>query len=86
MDLNVHLQGSNAMLGARHFEVHIAQVVLKALDIAQNCIAQSFAADRSVGHQAHGNARDRRFDRHTRIHQGQGAAAYRRHRRRAVGR
>ena len=50
------------MLGAGDLEVHVAKVVLVAKDIGENGEVVSFLD------QAHGNARDRRLDRHARVH------------------
>ena len=41
VDLDVHLQGGDAMLGAGHLEVHVAQVIFQALDVAQDRVAQA---------------------------------------------
>ncbi len=68
-NLDVHLQGSDAMLGARHFEVHVAVVIFGAGDVGENRILVAFH------HQAHGDTGYRSGDRHTGIHQRQGAAA-----------
>src|SRR6516164_5541341 len=38
-DLDVHLQRGHAPLGARHLEVHIAEMVLVAEDVGQHGIA-----------------------------------------------
>src|SRR5690606_989935 len=35
-DLDVHLQGGDAVFGSGHFEVHIAQSVLDTLDVAED--------------------------------------------------
>ncbi len=53
-------------------------MILQALDVAQDRILVA------LGDQAHGDASDRIGDRHPRVHQGQGAAAHRGHRGRAV--
>src|SRR5690606_5628458 len=79
LDLDVHLQGSDAVDRARHFEIHVAQVVFVAQDVGQH---GEFATvlDQTHGHTGHvlrhGNAS---------IHQGQAATADRRHRGRTVG-
>src|SRR5438309_1847218 len=78
-DLNVHLQRGNAIARAGDLEVHVAQRVLDALDVGQHR-ELAFARD-----QAHRDAGDRGLDGHTRVHQGEGRAADRGHRRRAVG-
>src|SRR5438876_895509 len=78
-DLDVHLQRGNAIARAGDLEVHVAQRVLDALDVGQHR-ELAFARD-----QAHRDAGDRGLDGHTRVHQGEGRAADRGHRRRAVG-
>jgi len=78
-DLDVHLQGCDALAGAGDFEVHVAQVVLQTLDISQNGML-------AILHdQPHGDAGDRTFQRHTGVQEGHGAAADRGHRGGAVG-
>src|SRR5690606_33198073 len=63
LDLDVHLQRRNTLLGAGDLEVHVAQVVLITEDVGQHDVVVAFF------HQAHGDARDRRLDRHARVHQ-----------------
>jgi hypothetical protein len=46
-----------------HLEVHVAEVVLVAEDVGQD---RDLAA---LLHQAHGDAGDRRLDRHARVHE-----------------
>ncbi len=53
-DLDVHLQGGDAVLGSRDFEIHVAVVVLGAGDVGEHGVIFAFE------HQAHGDARDRR--------------------------
>ena len=55
LDLDVHLQGGDAASGAADLEVHVAEVVFLAEDVAQD--------DELVAllHQAHGDARDGRL-------------------------
>src|SRR3546814_3421489 len=36
LDLDVHLQGGDAALGAGHLEVHVAEVILVAEDVGQH--------------------------------------------------
>ena len=79
LDLDVHLQGRDPLAGAGDLEVHVAQVIFQALDVAQDGVPVV------LGDQAHGDARHRVLDRHASIHQRQGAAAHRGHRGRAVG-
>ena len=80
LDLQVHLQGSNAMLGTGDLEVHVTQGIFQPLNIAQDFIGTRFL----ILNQAHRNARDRHCDRHTGIHQRQGAATDRTHAGRAI--
>jgi hypothetical protein len=49
-DLDVHLQRGDALLGARHLEVHVAEMVLVAQDIGQHGVAAVLLD------QAHGDA------------------------------
>src|ERR1700736_2256878 len=65
LDLDVHLQGGDSVLGAGHLEVHIAQVVFDALDVGEH---RGLALTHD---EAHRDARDRRLDRDARVHQGQ---------------
>ena len=78
-DLDVHLQGGDALVGARDLEVHVAEVVLGALDVGQDDVVVA------LHDQAHRDAGDRRLDRHAGVHQRERRAAHRGHRRRAVG-
>ena len=82
LDLDVHLNGGDAVHRARDLEVHIAEEVLEALDIGQHA---DLVAVRILN-QAHRNAGDRRLDRHARVHQCHGAAAHGSLRRGTVGR
>ena len=79
LGLVVHLQGSDAALGAADLEVHVAEEVLDALDVGKHGHAVA------LFYQPHRDARDRTGNRHAGVHQGQGRAAGRSHRRRAVG-
>ena len=62
-DLDVHLQGRDAVGGAGDLEVHVAEVILGALDVRED--------DQVVAllDQAHRDARDRCLDRHAGVHQ-----------------
>ncbi len=82
LDLDIHLQGGDAIFGAGHLEVHVAQGVFHALNVAQHCVAIACR----VGDEAHGDACHRRHNRDASIHQRQGAAADGGHRGRAVRR
>ena len=79
LDLDVHLDGRDPVLGARHLEVHVAEVVLGTEDIGQDRVLLSFLDE------PHGDARDRCAHRDAGVKQGERAAADGRHRRRAVG-
>ncbi len=76
--LDVHLQGGEALAGARDLEVHVTAVVFRAEDVGQDLV---FLA---LHDEAHRDASHRLTQRDTRVHQGQRATAHRRHRRRAV--
>ncbi len=70
LDLDVHLQGGDAVPRAGDLEVHVAEVVLDSLDVGQHR-ELAFASD-----EAHGDARDRRLDRNPRVHQGERRTAH----------
>ena len=57
LDLDVHLDGGDALLGAADLEVHVAQVILVAEDVGQDGDAVAFLD------QAHRDAGHRRLDR-----------------------
>ena len=78
-DLDVHLQGGDALGGAGDLEVHVAEVVLHARDVGEDDVVVALLdeAHRHTGH--------RRLDRHAGVHQRQRRAADRGHRARAVG-
>ena len=78
-DLDVHLEGGDALLGAGDLEVHVAEVVLDAGDVGEHDVVVALLD------QAHGDAGHRRLDRHAGVHQRQGRAADGGHRRGAVG-
>ena len=78
-DLDVHLQGGDALGGAGDLEVHVAQVVLHARDVGEDDVVVALLDE------AHGHAGHRRLDRHAGVHQRERGAAHRRHRGRAVG-
>ena len=79
LDLDVHLQCSNAIGGTGNLEVHVAQVIFVAEDVGQNGKLVAFLD------QAHGDTGNRCLHRYTSIHQGQRSAADGSHRGRAVG-
>ena len=77
-DLDVHLDGGDALLGAADLEVHVAEVIFVAEDVGEDGVLV-------LQHdQAHRDARDRRLDGDAGVHQRERAAADRGHRRRAV--
>ncbi len=81
LDLDVHLQGGDAVPRAGDLEVHVTEGILLAEDVGQD-------REPAVGlrHQAHRRAGDRGLDRHTGIHQRERRAAGRGHRGRPVRR
>ncbi len=79
-DLDIHLQGGDALGSAGDFEIHIAEVVFGALDIGQDLVTAG-----RIGDQAHGHTGDRGLDRHTCIHQRQGRTADGTHRGGSIG-
>src|SRR6185436_11779371 len=52
-DLDVHLQGGDALAGPRHLEVHVAVVVLGAGDVGEHGEALPLL-DQAHGHAGHG--------------------------------
>ena len=79
--LDIHLRGGDTILRTRHLEVHVAQVVLIAEDVAQHGILL-FAR---VLDKTHGDTRYGLLNLHTGIHQCQRTGTNRSHGRRAVG-
>ena len=77
--LVVHLHGCDALGGARHLEVHVAEEVLETLDVGEDD-GLALLLD-----EAHGNARDRALDGHAGIHERQRGTAGGSHRAGAVG-
>ena len=80
VDLGVELQRGDELGRAGDLEVHVAERVLGAEDVGEGRVL-ALGVD-----EAHGDAGDRRLDRHAGVHQRQRRAAHRRHRRRAVRR
>ena len=68
-DLDVHLQGGDPVLGSRHLEIHVTQVVFLAEDVAQNDELVPFLDE------PHRDSRDGFLDAHARVQQAQRAAA-----------
>jgi len=85
VNFDIHLQRGNAVRRARNLEVHVAQVIFDALDVAQDGVAQVLAGYVTIRHETHCDAGNRRLDRHACIHERQRAAADGGHRGRAVG-
>jgi hypothetical protein len=77
-DLDVHLQGSDARRRPRDLEVHVAEMVLRTLDVGEDDVVVPFLDE------AHRDARNGRRDRYAGVHQGQRRATHRSHRRGAV--
>ena len=68
-DLDVHLQSGDALVGAGHLEVHVAQVVFHAGDVGEHHVVVALFDE------AHGDAGHRAGDRHAGVHQGEGGGA-----------
>ena len=73
LDLDIHLQGRDAVLRAGHLEVHIAQVILVTEDVRQHLEAPAFE------HEAHRNPCNRSQERNSRIHERKACSANTRH-------
>ena len=71
LDLDIHLDGGDAVTGAGHLEVHVAQEVFETLDVGEH----GDVAGVHVLDEAHGHARHHLLDGHARVHKGQGAGA-----------
>ena len=67
LDLDVHLQGGDSVVGASHLEVHVAQVILQTLNVGQDLVAPGAR----LLDQPHGHSGHRLADWHTGIHQRQ---------------
>ena len=74
-DLDVHLQRVDSIARAGNLEVHVAVVVFLPGDVGEDRMSGA------VGDESHGDAGDRRGDRHARVHERERSAAHRRHRR-----
>ena len=82
LNLYIHLDSSNSVSGSRDLKVHIAKEIFQTLNIRKN--GNFTAVD--ILYKTHRNACNRRFDRNACIHQCKCRTAYRRLRRRTVGR
>ena len=81
LDLDIHLNGGDALHRACDLEVHVAEEVLKPLDIRHDAeFARCLVLD-----EPHRNARDGRLDRNARVHERHGRTADGSHRGRTVG-
>ena len=78
--LDVHLCGGDAVACAGHLEVHVAEVVFVAEDVAEDGVLGAFG----VGDEAHGDAADGFLHLHAGVEEGECAGAYGGHRRGAV--
>src|SRR5438046_9568125 len=78
MALAVHLEGGDALGRTGDFKVHVAVVVLEALDVGEDGPLVT------GGDEPHRDATDHLLDRDTGVHEREGRSAGRGHRRRAV--
>ena len=69
VDLDVHLQRGDPLVGSRHFEVHVAKMVLVAENVGQHRVAVAFL-DQAHRHPSHGA-----LDGNAGVHQRQGRTA-----------
>ena len=65
MNLNIHLDGSNTILGSAHLKIHIAKEIFQALDVCKHQII----VIRIPGHKTAGNTSHHFLNRHTGSHQ-----------------
>ena len=79
-NLDIHLQSGDALLCSGNLEIHVAEVVLQSLDIAEN---NELLA---VRYQSHGDPGNGRRNGNTGVHQRQGRTTHRGHGSRAVRR
>src|SRR5581483_5404805 len=77
-DLDVHLERGDPVARAGDLEVHVAEVVLRPLDVREDDVVVALLDE------AHRDAGDRRLDRDPGVHQRERRAADGAHRRRAV--
>ena len=80
-DLDVHLTGSDPVLGTSDLEVHVAKVVLVTENVGENSIIATVL----VGDQSHRNSAHRLFDLDATVHHGQCSCANSCHGRRTIG-
>jgi hypothetical protein len=79
VDLDVHLQGGDAVAGAHHLEVHVAEVILVTEDVREDGDLVVLLDE------AHGDAGDRLLEGHAGVHEGHRRRHTRRHRGRSIG-
>ncbi len=77
-DLDVHLDGGNALVGSADLEIHVAEMILVTEDVRQDGVLLA------LHDEAHRDAGDRCLDGHASVHHRQASATDGRHRRRAV--
>ena len=70
VDLQVHLDRGDALVGTGDLKVHIAVEVLKSLNVDHGGPGTVVLGDQTAG-----DTGDRRLDRHARVHQGEGGTA-----------
>ena len=63
VDLHIHLESSNTILGTSNFEVHITGKIFCIHKVSEDM--WSF----TIEHQTHSHTRDRALDWHTSIHE-----------------
>ena len=81
VDLDVHLDGGDSVVGSRHLKVHVSEEVFQSLDISEHQIVVIGVS----GHQAAGDSCHRFLNRHARSHKGHAGRADRSLGGRAVG-
>ena len=78
--LDVHLGSRDAVLGSRHLEIHVAEVVLVTEDVGEDSVVGALV----LADETHGNTCHRFLDFDTGIHQSERSGADGSHRRGAV--
>ena len=71
MNLNIHLDGSNTILGSAHLKIHIAKKIFQALDVCKHQII----VIRIPGHKTAGNTSYHFLNRNAGSHQGKSGGA-----------
>ena len=67
VDLDIHLDGCDSLIGSCHLKVHVSEKVFQTLDVGEDQIIIVAVSC----HQSYRNTGYRRFDRHTCCHQRQ---------------